>query len=189
MENIINRVLRAAQLDKEFFKEVEADTSLNQEALIVVAIVSAVAGVGVFIERLFSGEFGAAVIALIITALLGVVNYYIWAYVTHFIGTNMFKGDANPGELLRVLGYASGPRILGLLVFIPCGGLLGFAGSIWALIAGFYGVREALDLDTTETLVTVVLGWLVILIISAVIGGVLGISALGLGTVLSALGR
>lgn len=190
MENMINRVLRAAQLDKELFKEVEADTSLNQEALIVVTIVSAAAGVGAFFGRLSSEGFGAAIIALLVTALLGVINYYIWAYVTHFIGTNMFKGDADPGELLRVLGYASGPRILGLLFFIPCaGGLLSFAGSIWALVAGFVGVREALDLDTTETLVTVVVGWLAILIITIIVGSVVGIGALGLGTVLSTLGR
>jgi hypothetical protein len=190
MDNMINRVLRAAQLDKEFFKEAEADTSLNQEALTVVIIVSVIAGIGSFISALTTESFGAAILGLVVTIVIGVANYYIWAYVTHFIGTNMFQGEADVGELLRVLGYASGPRLLSFFAFIPCvGAILAFAGGIWALVVGFFGVQEALDLDTTETLVTVVLGWIVIFIISAVVASVLGIGALGIGAALGAFGR
>jgi hypothetical protein len=190
MNILVNRVMRAALLDKEFYKEVEVDTSLNQEALMVVIIVSIAGGIGSFFGKLFGGEIGVAIQALIISAVVGVANYYIWAYVTHFIGTNMFKGEAEPDELLRVLGYASGPRILSLLFFIPClGGILNFGGSIWALVAGFFGVQEALDLDTTETLVTVVLGWVAIFIINAILTNLLGFGALGLGSALSVFGR
>ncbi len=181
MNRLVNRVMRAALLDKEFYKEAEADTSLNQEALMVVIIVSIAGGVGSFIGSLFGGAIGAAILALIVSIAVGITNYFIWAYVTHFIGTNMFKGEAEPGELLRVLGYASGPRILSLLIFIPClGGILSFGGGIWALVAGFFGVQEALDLDTTETLVTVFLGWVAIFIINTIVASVLGIGALGL---------
>jgi hypothetical protein len=190
MDKLFNRVMRAALLDKEFYKEAEADTSLNQEALLVVILVSVAGGIGAFINGLMNRGFGAALLGLIVASVIGVVNYYIWAYVTHFIGTNLFKGEADPGELLRVLGYASGPRLLSLLGFIPCiGGLISLAGGIWALVAGFFGVREALDLDTTETLVTVILGWLVILIISAIISGIFGVGAVGLGAALSAFQR
>ena len=189
MDVMINRVLRAAQLDKEFFKEAEADTSLNQEALTIVIIVSVLAGIGSFIAALFNQSFGAALLGLFVTAIVGVANYYIWAYVTHFIGTNMFQGEADVGELLRVLGYASGPRLLSFFQFIPCAGaILSFAGGIWALVVGFFGVQEALDLDTTETLVTVGLGWIVIFIIGAVVTGVLGLGV-GVGAALGAFGR
>ena len=190
MNILVNRVMRAALLDKEFYKEVEADTSLNQEALLVVIIVTIASGIGFFIDNLFGGKIGGAILALIVSTAVGIANYYIWAYVTHFIGTNMFKGEAEPGELLRVLGYASGPRILSLLIFIPClGGILNFGGSIWALVAGFFGVQEALDLDTTKTLVTVVLGWVAIFIINSILTSLLGFGALGLGSALSAFGR
>ncbi len=189
MNDMIKRIMRAVMLDREFYKEAEADTSLNQEALKIVIIVSVVAGIGSFISSVMAQNFGRAIIALIVTSGLGVANYYIWAYVTHFIGTNMFKGEADPGELLRVLGYASAPRLLALLGFIPCiGWLISLAGSIWALVAGFFGVREALDLDTTETLVTVVLGWLAILIITAIVTSVIGIGTAGVGAVLSNFG-
>lgn len=190
MNIMFKRILRAAMLDKEFYKEAEADTSLNQEALIVVIIVSVISGIGAFFGSLMAENFGRAILALIVTSALGVANYYIWSYVTHFIGTKMFKGVADPGELLRVLGYASGPRLLGVLGFIPCiGWLLSLAGGIWALVAGFFGVREALDLDTTETLVTVVLGWLAILIITWIVTSVIGIGSAGVGAALSTFGR
>jgi len=120
MNETIKRIMRAIMLDREFYKEAEADTSLNQEALLIVIAVSVIGGIGSFLSSLIAENFVRAIIALLVTSGLGVANYYIWAYVTHFIGTNMFKGDADPGELLRVLGYASAPRLLALLGFIPC---------------------------------------------------------------------
>jgi hypothetical protein len=187
---MMKRIMRAIMLDREFYKEAEADTSLNQEALTIVIIVSVIAAIGTFVSSLMAQNFGRAILAFVVSAGIGVANYYIWSYVTHFIGTNMFKGDADPGELLRVLGYASAPRLLGLLGFIPCiGWLVSLAGGIWALVAGFIGVQEALDLDTTETLVTVVLGWLAILIITAVVTSIFGLGAAGAGAMLSSFGR
>jgi len=189
MSEMIKRIMRAVMLDREFFKEAEADTNLNQEALVIVVIVSAVGGIGAFLNNVMWQSIGRAIIGLLVTGVLGVANYYIWAYVTHFIGTNMFKGEAEPDELLRVLGYASAPRLLELFRFIPCiGWLISLAGAIWALVVGFFGVQEALDLDTTETLVTVVLGWLVILIITAVVTSVIGVGTADLGAILSNFG-
>jgi hypothetical protein len=172
---MFKRIMRAALLDREFYKEAEADTSLNQEALIIVVIVSVASAIGSFIVGLFAGRPGAAFLALIVNAAIGVGNYYLWAYVTHYIGTNLFDGDADPGELLRVLGYASGPRLLGLLIFIPCiGPVIALAGAIWSLVTGFYGVREALDLETLETLITVFLGWLAVLLITSLVNRIFG---------------
>lgn len=186
---MINRVIRAAMLDVDLYEEVEADTSLNQEALMVVILVSIAAGIGAFLGGLLTGKFGAAILGLILAVVLGVVNYYIWAYVTYFVGTNLFEGTADPGELLRTLGYASGPRVLSILAFIPClGPLAGLAGAIWALVAGVIAVRQALDFDTGRAVVTVIIGWIIVFIISAVIAVVLGIGGLGLGAVTGALG-
>lgn len=190
MDTIFDRVLKAAMLDVEFFNEVEADESLTSEAFMVVLIVSLVSGIGSFIASLMVGRFGRAILALFVAVILGVVNYYIWAYLTHFIGESLFEATSTPGETLRVLGYASGPRVLGLLVFIPClGQIINLGGAVWSLAAGFIGVREALDLDNGKTLATVIIGWVLILIINLVIGGILGVGSLGVGAASSVLGR
>ena len=182
LAKMFNRVTRAAMLDVNLYEEVEADTSLNQEALIVVILVSVLSGIGGFLQGVINGDIGAALLALVVGVILGVVSYYIWAYVTYFVGTNLFGGTADAGELLRVLGYASGPRVLGVLGFIPCvGGLAGLVGAIWALLAGVIAVREALDFDTTKAVLTVIIGWVIVLVISIAVGLVFGIGAAGLG--------
>jgi hypothetical protein len=182
LAKMFNRVTRAAMLDVNLYEEVEADTSLNQEALIVVILVSVLSGIGGFLQVVFQGDIGAALLALVVGVILGVVSYYIWAYVTYFVGTNLFGGTADAGELLRVLGYASGPRVLGVLGFIPCvGGLAGLVGAIWALVAGVIAVREALDFDTTKAVLTVIIGWVIVFAISLVVGLVFGVGAVGLG--------
>ena len=182
LAKMFNRVTRAAMLDVGLYEEVEADTSLNQEALIVVVLVSILSGIGGFLQGVLSGDIGAALLALVVGVVLGVVSYYIWAYVTYFVGTNLFGGTADAGELLRVLGYASGPRVLGVLGFIPCvGGLAGLVGAIWALVTGVIAVREALDFDTTKAVLTVIIGWVIALVIGIVVGLVFGIGAMGLG--------
>ena len=185
---MINRVVRAAMLDVDLYEEVEADTTLTQEALMVVILVSIASGVGGFLAGIIGGDIGAAVLGLILGVVMGVLGYYIWAYVTYFVGTNLFQGTADVGEMLRTLGYASGPRVLGVLAFIPClGPLAGLVGAIWALVTGVVAVRQALDFDTGKAILTVIIGWVIVFIITIVVSVVLGAGAVGLGAGLGAL--
>jgi len=185
---MINRVVRAAMLDVNLYEEVEADTSLTQEALMVVILVSIAGGIGSFLAGIFSGSIGSALLGLILSVVLGVISYYIWAYVTYFVGTELFEGTADVGELLRTLGYASGLRVLSILAFIPClGPLVGLVGAIWALVAGVVAVRQALDFDTTKAILTVIIGWVIVLIVTILVSVVFGVGAAGLGAGLGAL--
>ena len=186
---MINRVIRAAMLDVDLYEEVEADTSLNQEALMVVILVSLAGGIGGFLGGLIMGRIGSALLGLVLAVVLGVISYYIWAYITYFVGTNLFNGTADVGEMLRTLGYASGPRVLSILTFIPClGALASLVGAIWSLVAGVIAVRQALDFDTTKAVLTVIIGWVIVLIITFVLSAVVGIGAAGLGALGGALG-
>lgn len=186
---MLNRAIRAARLDVSLYNEVEADTSLNQEALTLVIIVSILSGIGSFLSLLITGTgFVAAIIGLVVGVVMGIAGYYIWAYVTWWVGTNVFKGTADVGELLRTLGYASAPRALAVLGFIPCvGWIVAFAAGIWALVAGVIAVREGLDFDTGNAVITVVIGWVIVFVITLVVSIVLGVGAVGLGALGGAL--
>ena len=48
-------------------------------------------------------------------------------------------------------------------------------GGIWSLVCGFFAVRETHKLSDGQTIVTVILGWLVVGIVYAVVWGVLGL--------------
>jgi len=186
---MFNRAMRAAMLDVNFYNEAEADTSLNQEALMVVVLVSVAAGIGSFLAGVIGGSIGVALVGLIVAVVMGVLGYYIWAYITYFVGTSLFGGTSDPGEMLRVLGYASGPRVLSILSFIPCvGALVSLVGGIWSLVAGVIGIREAMDFDTIKAIITVIIGWVIVLIITFVVLAVFGVGAAGLGALGGALG-
>jgi hypothetical protein len=181
-EQIYRRSTRAALLDRELYQEVEADTSLNKEALVVVIGVSLAGGIAAFITSVFRGQFGRALLGLIITPAVGIGNYYLWAYITQFIALNLFDSDTDLGELLRVLGYASVPGVLRLLGFVPFfGPVISFAGGVWSLLAGYIGIQEAIDLDSRNTLATVFLGWLAIMVLSGIVTNLLGVGATGFG--------
>ena len=186
---MLNRVIRAARLDVSLYNEVEADASLNREALTVVIIVTILAAVGSFVGSLFlSFEIVPLILGLAWAIIWGIAGYYVWAYLTWFIGTRFFKGTAEPGELLRTLGYAYGPRVLGVFAIIPCiGAIPAFIGAIWSLVTGVVAVREALDTTTGNAVITVAIGWVVIFVISLVVGGIIGVGTLGLGALSGSL--
>lgn len=187
---IFNRMIRASRLDVAFYNEVEGNPSLNQEALIVVIITALASGIGSLLSGFISPDLsiGAALIGMIVGIIMGVIGYYIWAYLTYWIGTSLFSGTADVGELLRTLGYATAPRALGIVSFIPCvGPLIALVGAIWSLVAGVIAVREALDFDTGKAVLTVVIGWLVVFIITALIGTVIGVGAVGIGALTNSL--
>ena len=82
MASMVDRVIRAVKLDKDFYNEAERDTSLDQEALLVVIIVSVASGIGGFIQGIISGEIGAALLSAVLTIVVGIGGYYLWSYIT-----------------------------------------------------------------------------------------------------------
>jgi len=180
---MLNRLIRAARLDVNLYEEVEANTGLTQEAITAVVIIAALSGLGSGLGSLIGGAgVGSFFLALIVGIVMSVVGYFIWAFLTYFIGVNLLKGTADYGELLRTLGYAYGPNVLGLLSFIPViGPLLRLVGSIWALVCGVVAVRQALDFDTAKAVLTVIIGWVIMIVITIFIVAAVGIGAAGFG--------
>ena len=158
MSQFINRMIRAAKLDVNLYEEVEADPSSMKQALSVVILSSVAAGIG----SLGKTGMGGMIVG-IIAALAG---WFIWAYITYFIGTKWLpepQTRADHGELLRTIGFSSSPGILRVFGIFP--GLftiVNFVAGIWMLIAMIIAVRQALDYRSTLRSVGVCLiGWVV----------------------------
>lgn len=156
--SLVDRMMGAALLDVSVYEEVEADTTATGQASQVVGLValaSAVATVGTGV--------GAA-IASIIGAYVG---WMVWAGVTYLIGSKAFGGTATWGELLRTLGFAQTPGLLYILGVVPIlGWFVRVVVGIWMLIAGVIAIRQALDFDTTKAVLTALLGWLCLVVLS-----------------------
>ncbi len=161
--SLTERMVGAALLRVSTFEEVEADGSATGQAAAVVVMVAVASAVGAYRTGL-----GAALLAPV-GALVG---WLVWAGITYLIGDKILGGTATWGELLRTLGFAQTPGLLYLLAWFP---LLGFfvrtLVPLWMLVAGILAVRQALDFGTGRALVTVVLGWLVLAVQQALLGG------------------
>jgi len=167
-----DRIIRAAKLDVRLYEEVEADTGAMGQAMGVVVLSSIAAGVGSIARVGLGGIFTGTIVALI--------GWYVWAYLTYFIGTKFLpepQTKANPGELLRTIGFSSSPGLIRVLGIFP--GLAGVVfpvAAIWMLVAMVIAVRQALDYKSTLRAVGVcVIGWviqiLILLLLFTVFGG------------------
>ncbi len=151
-------MLRAAQLENDLYEEVEADQAALGEAMAVVVLSSVAAGLG----RL--GDVGVSGILLV--TLWALTAWFIWAYLTFFIGTKLLpepQTESDLGETLRTIGYSSSPGLIRIFAFVPVvGPLIILVASIWMLVAMVIAVRQALDYESTLRAVGVcVIGWLV----------------------------
>jgi hypothetical protein len=153
-DRMLTRIMRIIRLDWTVFREIAKDKEAIKEAALIVVIVTFLSAVG---RGLATGSliafFGDWILAI-------VISWLGWAVLTYFVGTLVFKGKTDIPEMLRVLGYASAPQLLGLFSFIPCvGWLFPFVGWLLALVAGVLAIREAMDLDTGDAIVTVIISW------------------------------
>ena len=149
-----NRIIGVFKLDTKTFAAIESDQAATTQAMIIVAIVAVLNGLGSGISTAFMGGGHGFFPRFISTLVWGFIGWLLWAVVTYYVGTKFFGGKADLAEMMRVIGYAYAPQVLGI---IPCIG--GIVGGIWSLVAGFFAVREGLDLDNTKTLFTVLIGF------------------------------
>lgn len=134
---MIQRVLRAVQLDASLYQEVDGDDGLTGEAFALVAAIGAIAGL---LGGLIS-DTGSAVFGLIGGAIGGVIGLLIGAGILLLIG-KLFGGQAEYMGLARSLAYAYSPSVLAWIPFV------GWLASIWALVCAIVAVRESHKVST-----------------------------------------
>lgn len=171
MEKFVNRIIRASKLEPGLYEEVEADKTALGQAMGVVVISSIAAGIG----RLATGKLGG----LVWGTILSLLGWYIWAYLTYFIGTKLLpepQTEADHGELLRTIGFSSAPGIIRVVGIIPgLGNIIFLGAAFWMLVAMVIAVRQALDYSTTLRAVGVcIIGWIIQLLILTLISSLMG---------------
>jgi len=171
MQNYIDRIVRAAKLDINLYEEVEADKGAMGQAMGVVVLSSIAAGIGSI------GTIGVK--GIIIGAITALIAWYVWAYMTYFIGAKILpepQTKADHGELLRTIGFSSSPGLIRVLAIIPgISGIIFAIASIWMLTAMVIAVRQALDYQSTLRAVGVcIIGWVIQAIILMILFAALG---------------
>lgn len=179
----MDRIIKALTFKTDVYAEVESDTSFTTTAWIIVAVVAFLNALG----SLRFENFGRSLLGAVLGAIFAVVGFALAAFVISLVGRTVFKAQVSFEELLRTLGLAYVWQVVGVL------GILGaisetltclvapalFIGAILWLISAFIAAKEALDLEWLQTIITVVLGWIVYVVIIAVAGIIL--TAIGIG--------
>ena len=171
MTSFVERMIGAAKLDVHIYEEVEGDRTAIGQAMAVVVLSAVAAGIG---------SMQAGLRGLVAVSLTSLVGWFIWGWLTYLIGTKLLpepNTKADPGELLRTIGFSSAPGMLRIFGFLPLlGGIISFAASIWMLAAMVVAVRQALDYTSTNRAIGVcVIGWLVYVAFAVLIGMAFGI--------------
>lgn len=171
MASLTDRMMRAAKLDVNLYEEVEADSTAMGQAIGVVVLSSVAAGIA---------AVGTTGVSGIVTGTIGaLVGWFIWAFLTYFIGTKLLpeaQTSADLGELLRTIGFSSSPGVIRIVGIIP--GLFWISsvvGSIWMLVAMVIAVRQALDYSSTLRAVGVcVIGWIIQILVAVLVMSLIG---------------
>ncbi len=171
MNQLVDRMVRAAKLDVNLYEEVEADKGALGQATLVVVLSSIANGIGTI------GQAGA--MGIITGTILALIGWYVWAYLTYFIGTRFLaepQTQADHGELLRTIGFSSSPGLIRILGIIPgLGAIVSLGAAIWMLIAMVIAVRQALDYKSTGRAIGVcIIGWIVQIVILFVVFSLFG---------------
>ncbi len=181
---LTERIVGAFTFRTGVYAEVEKDTTFTQTAWLIVAVVS-------FLNQLgtrASGNLVRWLVGTIIGTVVMIIGFAVAAYIISWVGRTVFDAEVNFDEMVRTLGLAYVWNILGVLgilvafsTFLNCVTLPArLVAWLLGLAAWFLAAKEALDLEWPQTVITVVLGWIALFVISLITGGILAL--LGLGT-------
>lgn len=165
--SLTERMRGAAFLEIPVYEEVEHDTTATSQAAVVVGIVAVASAIG------SASAGGGGIVSGLVGAYLG---WLAWSAVTYLIGTRFFGGTATWGELLRTIGFAQSPGVLNVLAIVPIlGGLVRLGVFFWLLACGIVAIRQALDFGTGKAILTALLGWAAMVLVSLLFALLLGV--------------
>lgn len=181
------RIIGAFTFRKGIYAEVENDASFTGTAWLIVVVVSLLNSLGTF-------AFDAGwLISTLVGTVTAVIGFAIAAFVVAWVGQSFFEADVNFEEMVRTLGLAYVWRVIGVLGIL--GGFINcilapalIVAAILGLVAWFVAAKEALDLEWGQTIVTVILGWLIIVVVSFITGLILAALGIGAASIGSAFG-
>ena len=192
---LMNRVIGAFTFRKGVYAEVERDTSFTTTAWILVVIVAFLQNFGGLTSQFGDISFINWVLGLGAGTVFSVLGFAVAALVISWVGKTVFNAEVDFGEMVRTLGLANVWGALGIFKVINAITVLAcllsplsIAIAILTFAAWLIAAKEALDLEWLQTIVTIVIGWIVIGVFTAITGIVFGMFGLAAAGVFGLLG-
>ncbi len=178
---MLDRLMGVLTLKAPVYKEIAHDKSATTTAGIITVVMAILGGVlaalivglaGSSLPRDQVAQLGSPMRLFFSTIVNTLIGWVVGSFVFGFVA-NMFGGKTDTGEMLRVFGFA---QVFQVLNIVPCIGSL--AALVLSIIGAIIGIREAAEFDTGKAILTGVVGFVVLFIVSMVIGAFLAIFGL-----------
>jgi len=167
-----SRMLRAARLDGETFRELRDDPSASGQSVLVVAIIGLCYGAGLgFFGFFIAGISPLEILAIALIGLIAAVLVaLVWSGTTFLIVTKIFRGKITYLGLARPFFFSWAPGLLFILMSSPIptiSEVIRVAGSAWIGIASVFAVKHAAGFSTQLSMLTfIICALLLVLIVS-----------------------
>ena len=170
---IINRLIRLAKLDTTVFDEVRDDERELVPAIVVAVICAFLAGLGAFLWSKIVPTISipdAFVNQFILGSIFLAVLYGVAALVVYVVLAQMFRVQADLMAIIRTMGYAALPLAACVLMFIPLiFPLFALVPLALLYVMMIYAVQSATGADSTQVVISVTIGFSVMVLVLGII--------------------
>lgn len=173
---MLDRIMGIVTLKPTTYRQVADDQNATGQAAIIVVVMAVVAAIigavvlSAFSSALPAGTTGTSTLGFIVRTIVNaILSWLIGSWVFAFVSTTFFGGKTNTGEMLRVFGFT---QVFQILAIIPCIGAI--LALILSVIGAIIGIREASEFDTTKAILTGIVGFVILLVVSFIVALVLG---------------
>lgn len=166
------RMLRAARLDGETFRELRDDPSATAQSISLVAIIGLCYSAGLGFFRFFVDgiSFPNVLIITLSVLLSAFIIAAVWSGITFLIVTKLFRGSTSYWGLARPFFFSWAPGLLFILMSIPfpaVSELVRAAVAAWIVIANVFAVKYAAGFSVQQSMLTFIIGVLVLVLVES----------------------
>ena len=174
VKKMLSRILNAARLDGDTFRELRDDSSSTVQSVSLVAIIGLCYGAGLgFFGFFVAGISLLDVFTIILIGLLSAaIIAFVWSGTTFLIVTKLFRRTIGYWGLARPFFFSWAPGVLFILMSSPIpiiSEIIRAAGTAWIGVASVFAVKHAAGFSAQQSMLTFIIGVLVLIFILAFI--------------------
>ncbi len=175
IQQLASRIYHTARFDTETIDEIKEDRTATGQAIAVLLLVGLSYGLGFSVFNGFQHST-LSLDYLVSNALANMIitdfATFIWSATVFLVGTKLFQGRTGYWQLARPLFFSTAPGILFILIAIPLSPLIiaiAVLAASWIVLGEFLALKSAMGFNTQRTLLTSVVGLLVLIFIQRIV--------------------
>jgi Yip1 domain len=174
LKKMASRMLKAARLDGNIFRELRNDPSTTVQSVSIVAIIGLCYGAGLGFFGFFVG--GISLLNTLTITLVGlfsgIIIAFVWSSTTFLIVTKLFRRTISYWGLTRPFFFSWAPGLLFILMSSPIpiiSEIIRAAGTTWIAVASVFAIKHAAGLTAQQSMLTFIISIIVLILIQSLV--------------------